>query len=403
MPLWLVEFHRQWESARRRRVAVAVLPFSRDWEALLDAAGLRTAEDRKAAEREAVALEGEGRLVLVRHRYRKAILEKVRLPVRQEGWLRVMFDSPDPVGLRQESIGVVESAMRRVHPVEPFLWAEWGAAVKAGFLAGQSRRPLLWRQPEAVRFLMDLVFRLTARSWRPGTLVRDAAMELDLDSKALERHRGALEVLLGAFFQQPGRLGLEALNLMGSNSVLVFHGPLVLDLPEGVAEPSRLLEHASSVTAADLERASLRTTARAVLTVENSKSPFRQAVALNARADFLIVASSFPTRAVRLLLERLPAGLPHYHFGDTDAAGFFILQKLREVQPGRPVVAWQMEWQAKVGSPLLTEYDRRVAGRLLEDPGMVEVHGDLQRMLAAGRKGDFEQESRTLVLPGETG
>ena len=77
-PPWLAELHRQWQAARGRRAEGAVMAFARDWEKLLDAAGLRTAEDRAAAEREAAALEKEGRVDLVRQRYRTAI-ERVRL------------------------------------------------------------------------------------------------------------------------------------------------------------------------------------------------------------------------------------------------------------------------------------------------------------------------------------
>jgi len=59
-PLWLVEFHRQWVAARGRRIAEAVLAFSRDWETLLDAAGLRAAADRKRRSSTTIAVEGGG-------------------------------------------------------------------------------------------------------------------------------------------------------------------------------------------------------------------------------------------------------------------------------------------------------------------------------------------------------
>jgi hypothetical protein len=399
VPSWLAEFHRQWLAARGRKAQGPVLAFSRDWEELLDASGCRTAEDRAAAGREVAALEKEGRLMVVRHRYRKFI-ERVRLPLGQEGWLRGLFGSDDPGVLRARSVAVVEAARGKAHPVFPELWEACCGRVLEDFLAGRVRRPLLWRQPEVTGFLLELVWRLTSREWRAGTHVRDASVALGLDSKALERHQGAIGAALGGFFGERGRVGLEALNLMMTNSVLLFHGPLVLEMPGGVAEPARWLEGAASVTAVDLERAvRLGTTARAVLTVENSKTPFRHAVAANAGGEWLVVASSFPTRAVGLLLEKLPAGLPHYHFGDTDAAGYLILQKLREVRPERPVLAWEMEWRDREGSPALNDYDRRVAGKLLKDPGMVDVHGDLRRMLEAGRKGDFEQEGRGAGLP----
>ena len=66
-PPWLAELHRQWLAARGRRAAGAVKAYARDWEPLLDAAGLHTAEERAAAAREAAAMAGEGRVVLARH------------------------------------------------------------------------------------------------------------------------------------------------------------------------------------------------------------------------------------------------------------------------------------------------------------------------------------------------
>jgi hypothetical protein len=316
----------------------------------------------------------------------------------------LLFGSASPSDLRARSMAVVEAARGKEHPVYPEAWEAWCGKVLENFQAGKSPRPLMWNRPEMTGGLLKLLFLLTSREWRPGTLVRDASVAMGLDSKALERHRAALEAALGGFFQQPGKVGLEALNLMGANSLLMFHGPLVLELPGGPAEPSRGLDHGSSVTAADLERAErITTTARVLLTVENVKSPFRHAVAANAGQGMLVVASSFPTRAVRLLLEKLPVELPHYHFGDTDAAGYLILSKLRAVRPARRVLPWRMDWRDQPGSPALTEYDRRVAARLLDDPEMADVREDLRRMLAAGRKGDFEQEGRLGELEDDAG
>jgi len=133
------------------------------------------------------------------------------------------------------------------------------------------------------------------------------------------------------------------------------------------------------------------------LSVENSKSPFRHLAAQNGARDVLIVATSFPTRAVRLLLNKLPPELPHSHFGDTDPAGYFILLKLRECSP-RPVAAWHMDWCGKTGSPPLSPYDRRVLDQLLPSPLMADIRDDLRRMLADGQKGDFEQETRVVSL-----
>ncbi len=91
--------------------------------------------------------------------------------------------------------------------------------------------------------------------------------------------------------------------------------------------------------------------------------------------------------------------LPHFHFGDTDPAGFFILLKLRQATP-RPVAAWQMNWRDMDDSPLLTLYDRRILDRLLASPEMKDCYATMRQMLTSGRKGDYEQEFlRTRGLP----
>jgi DUF1016 N-terminal domain len=115
------------------------------------------------------------------------------------------------------------------------------------------------------------------------------------------------------------------------------------------------------------------------------------------RKEDRIIATSFPTQAVRLLLEKLPPDLPHWHFGDTDPAGYFILAKLREICP-RPFTPWQMDWSDQPDSPPLTGYDRHVLNRLLAAANMEDVRPDLYRILENGRKGWFEQETRPALL-----
>ena len=55
-----------------------------------------------------------------------------------------------------------------------------------------------------------------------------------------------------------------------------------------------------------------------------------------------------------------------------------------------------MDWQDKAGSPALTLYDQRVLANLRLAPEMADCRADLEAMLAAGRKGNFEQETRAL-------
>ena len=393
---WLLEFHRQWQRARGGRPAAGDTPFSRDWRKLLEDAGISAAEDIKHAEREAESLEAQGHLKLSHYRHR--LIQRVRLPVAKEAWLRGLFHSDDPVVLRQRALEAVGAARAKGHPLYPDLWGQWCSSLADTFAAGRNQRPLLWRQPDNLKDLLSLVYELTAREWPPHTLVRDADVALGQPTKIIERLRHAVEAALTQLFQRGTTL--EALNIVTANSRLLFDGPLTLHFADGSADVSGHLRHGDFVTAADLARAvRVTTTASRILSIENSKTTFRNLAAQNDARDTLLVATSFPTQAVRLLLEKLPLELPHFHFGDTDPAGYFILTKLREVCP-RSVAAWQMDWSDKPDSPPLTAYDRRVLERLLTAPNMEDIRPDLHRMFVAGSKGEFEQESRpALLLP----
>jgi hypothetical protein len=106
----------------------------------------------------------------------------------------------------------------------------------------------------------------------------------------------------------------------------------------------------------------------------------------------LIVTTSFPTQAVKLLLQKLPPSLPHYHFGDTDPSGWDIMRKLRELAP-HPVLPIHMSWRPSAQATPLTQRDLQIIARLLADPSMADCHPVLQAMQNSGTKGDFEQES----------
>jgi hypothetical protein len=392
---WLTEFHRQWQHARGAKLEPSVRPFQRDWEKLLEAAGIVSAEDIRRAGWEAEMLEEEGRLEVRRYRHR--FIKNVSLPVAQEEWLRALFEGTGARDLRKRAVSFVTAAMAREHPRHPELWMEFCMAIVESFAKGRSTGPFRWRRPEIIRDLLDLILALTSREWAPYTLVRDADVALQQPTKTLERHRHAIEAALSLFFQRPTTL--EALNIQTANSRLLFDGSLTLHFADGTADDSRHLRHGDFVTAADLDRAvQITTTARRLVSVENSKTTFRRLAELNDGRDTLLISTSFPTHAVRLLLEKLPLSLPHVHFGDTDPDGYFILLKLRELT-ARPVAAWQMDWQDDPQSPPLTSRERMLTEKLLASEWLGDCRASLKRMKDAGRKGRYEQESRENVLP----
>ena len=386
---WLAEFHRQWQRARGSRLREMVIAFSRDWGQLLRDAGVESAEDIRHSIREAETLAATGQVKL--QRYRNRFIRRIQLPVTQEPWLRAQFASEAPSKLVGNSLAEVEKAKRKQHPLLRDLWTILCQHLTTAFSAGRTLRPFHWRQPEAVQALLSLLYDLTSREWPPYTLVRDACVVLGRETKAIERHQAALESALTLLFGRP--MSLEGLGIITSNSRLLFDGPLSLEFADGSRHEAGNLRHGDFITAADLDRAvRVTTTAARILSVENSKSPFSNLAVQNTARSTLLIATSFPTQAVRTLLAKLPPELPHYHFGDTDPAGFLILHKLRQLGT-RPVNSHLMLWREKTASPLLSAYDFRVLDHLLKIEEMADCWVQLNRMKASGQRGDFEQES----------
>ena len=94
---WLGELYRQWMNARGNQIPSRVRAFRRKWEDLLDTAGIHSAEDQKAALREAEQEESKGRIKLHRLPGRKYIVHKIELPLGSEPWLLKMFNKRQPV------------------------------------------------------------------------------------------------------------------------------------------------------------------------------------------------------------------------------------------------------------------------------------------------------------------
>lgn len=96
----LVEFHRQWWGNRSGRVGEGRVPFSRDWERLLQDAGLNSADLRREAERDVRVLHEAGLLRIKPPARRRHLIDRIQLPVDQELRLAALFGDPleDPDG-----------------------------------------------------------------------------------------------------------------------------------------------------------------------------------------------------------------------------------------------------------------------------------------------------------------
>ncbi len=389
-PAWLAELHRQWHAARGKRLADASRPFKRDWPKLMESAGITRAEEQATAAREAGLLEQSGHLVLHRHRYRRYLIESVQLPVAQEAWLQQCFGATPGAELRDASLEIVAEFARLGHPRFP---GEWGAlcdALRVAFATARSLRPFRWSQPGILRRLLETTARLSGREWPVGTPVRAASVEIGLDSKRLERHQRTFEAGLARLFGTP--LSFKALGLIEGDSHIELHGPVCLHFPDGTSHDFGGLSHAL-VSGADLARCeAISTSASRLLTIENRKTTFRQFAASNRDGLTLLATTSFPTPAFRDFLAKLPLALPHYHFGDTDPAGWRILLNLRQATP-RPVVPWHMRWRPSAEPSPLTPYDRQLLPGLIASPQLADVRAELAQIAARGDRGDFEQES----------
>jgi hypothetical protein len=274
-PPWLAELHRRWQAARGKRTTASSRAFGIGWIDLLESAGIVSAEDQQTAQREAEALEKDGRLILKRHKFRHYLIERVSLPTEAEAWLHETFGSFDPTLLKNQALDVILRASAQ-HTRWPVEWKTLLLRIHEAFGCDRNVRPFSWQHPEQLRLLLHILGQLSEGEWN-GVPIRSASVAIGLDSKALERHRRALEAGLSRMFGSATTL--ESLGLVTNDSMVRVHGPLVLVFEDG-QQVIDSLGGSYSLSVADLQRArEVRTTADRILTVENSKTTFRQLAA----------------------------------------------------------------------------------------------------------------------------
>lgn len=383
---WLAQLHKDWMAARKRRVTASVQPFRRDWEQLLEDAGIRSAEDQQAALREARQL---AKFQLTPRKRNPRFIDKIIVPLESEAWLHQQFGTQPGAATQQHALEIVTAWSLKTHPLIPEAWSELCLRLESSFNIPGVLEPFRWLEPIRVNELLTLLFQITSLEWPPGTLIRDASTHLGYDSKHLESRQSYLERALETLFGR--ETPLEAVGIQTSNSTLHYCGPLVLHF----ADHSKPLDlrYEAALSVAELEQTThITTTAQRLLTVENRKTTFLQFARADEHRSTLIVATSFPTQAVKLLLQKLPPALPHHHFGDTDPSGWDILRKLREIRSAS-VQPFHMSWRPSAQAAPLTQRDLQTIDRLLADPRMADCHASLRAMRNSGTKGDFEQES----------
>lgn len=90
--------HDQWWRARGGRLGESTRPFSRDWNQLLEDAGLVSAEHRAEAERDAHQLAAAEWVRLRAPRLRPHLIERILIPVEAEAALAALFGDPTASG-----------------------------------------------------------------------------------------------------------------------------------------------------------------------------------------------------------------------------------------------------------------------------------------------------------------
>ena len=390
-PTWLTEMHRQWHKARGTRLGTSSRPFSRDWHKLLEDSGLTSAEETKTAERELEALEKDGRLILKRHRYRQHNIEKVILPLENEKSWIAHFGGTPARELSDSSFAVLKDFSGREHPVFQKDWEVLLRTLHLRFTGGKSPHPFKWTEPVKLRETLEICWKLTANEWEPGTLVRNASVGIGLDSKGLEERKSVIESALTLLFNEDS--GLKSLGLAEGDTHVEMSGIFQLNFPDGRAQKIDNLRIAKIDTSDIFRCESISTDATELLTIENRKTTFRQYATANRDNNRLIATTSYPGPTFCEFLRKLPTGITHKHFGDTDPSGWAILLKLREVAPG-PVQAYRMKWRPGTTPAPLTGNDRNLLPKLLSCDLLADVRNEITAILEHNDKGDYEQETR---------
>jgi hypothetical protein len=389
---------RLYRESRAGRTGQAQRDFIVDFKKLLAAADSRDGDARELALSELRSLSGAW-LTLEFHPRDPDIIHTVRISPAREAELFARLGETSPSQRREEIARQFEQAASSVMPERwQGAWIGYCARQAASARAGETVAPFSREDLSLNAELLGLIPRLLEWQRQGGeSLIRFVSCVLCGDSKRLEqlavedgqgRHRGRIGAVLEDFSQ--GGLGaLEDLGILESPRFALIYGPLRL-LLDGEWLSFERLEGPFRLSSTDLLRATrIDSSATRCLTVENETS-FHELAKL--RSGTLLVCTSYPGAATLALLQKLPARLEFWHFGDSDPAGFDILRDLRE-RTGRAFQSLHMGWRPDPAGSPLSAADQQLLSKLLSHPLMVAEHQALHQMLASGTKGVFEQES----------
>ncbi len=360
-----------------------------DWEKFLRLAAVHDGDEREIAVQELLVAERRsgGMLIIERDRLGHEKFLKLKLDGGEQ-WLFAATGCASPSEERGRLADFFRMASDITMPdAYQEGWRAWCTGLAACALVGDPIPP--FKRDDAAgneRFLAVLAAVL---NWQEEALIQRASSRITGDSKQLGRWRARLEAALEAITSGE-KSSLADFGIVNAPRSAWFHGPLELKFTGGCINFG-LLSAPTAISAIDLAAATTVVCRAGIcITIEN-ECVFHEIAA--AQTGALLIHTSFPGAATRLLIERLAEGMEFHHFGDSDPAGFAILHDLCE-RTGRVFRPLMMQFREGSGSAALTDGERKVVARLLSSPHLSgQCLSDLGRMLETGTKGEFEQES----------
>jgi hypothetical protein len=330
---------RRYQRSQAGRTGAASRDVLVDVEELLRDAGAEEGESRAVAEQQLRAAEQNGILKLEPlHRRDRSLLHQVRFSPSNEAKLYDSVGRQSPKSVRDVLAEQFTTAAAQEVPARwRDGWKAWCERLRVAALAGKSVEPFDRHPSTENQKLLTLLPQLLA--WEGESLVRFTSCVLCGDSKTLEllaamdrdgEFRDKLRGKLGRLLEEitSGQIrSLDDLGILPNPRFALIHGPLKLRL-DGEWLDLGQLRGAFRLAESDIERAeSLVTAAQRCLTIENETSFHELA---KSQSGELLIHTSYPGSGTLKLLQRLPADMEFWHFGDSDEAGFDILRVLRE-------------------------------------------------------------------------
>jgi hypothetical protein len=332
----LAERYEQRQAGRTGEASRDVLV---DIEELLRAAKADEGDAREVAEHQLREADQAGILKLeLANRRDRSSLHQVRFSPANEARLYEKLGRPAPAAVRSALAEQFTAAtLVEVPTIWAAAWKNWCERMHAAALAGSSVAPFSRNPGKENEEMLTLLPKLLA--WEGESLVRFASCVLCRDSKRLEslapmgkdgEFRDQLRGKLGRLLEDitGGKIRtLDDLGILPNPRFALVHGPLRLRLDGEWLDLGRLTG-AFRLSKTDIDRAEeIIVSARRCLTVEN-EATFHELAKL--QSGELLIQTSFPGSGTVALLQRLPAALEFWHFGDSDEAGFEILADLRQ-------------------------------------------------------------------------